>query len=73
MTSKMQRYTVFYFCKLLYTFRVDSQPIIRSFTLYLQHLVFTKPLLLPTAIVEELELRSFNYSTIATGSSNGLL
>jgi hypothetical protein len=39
--------------------------------LYLQHLVLVKPLLLPAAIVEELELRS-NASTIAAGSSNGL-
>ena len=42
----------FYFCRLLYTFRVDPPPIIRSTTLYLQHLVFVKPLLLPAAIVE---------------------
>jgi len=39
--------------------------------LYLQHLVFVRPLLLPVAIVEELELRS-NSSTIAAGSSNGV-
>ena len=30
MTNKMQRYTVLYFCKLLYMFRVDTPPIIRS-------------------------------------------
>jgi len=40
----MQRYTVFYFCKLLYMFRVDPPPISRSITLYLQHLLFVKPL-----------------------------
>ena len=35
--------------------------------------VFVKPLLLPVAVVEELELRcSSNSSTTATGSSNGL-
>ena len=33
-------------------------PIIRNTKVYLQHLVFVKPLLLPAAIVEELELRS---------------
>ena len=38
---------------------------------YLQHLVFVKPLLLPAAIVEVLEICS-NSSTIAAGSSNGL-
>jgi len=51
MTNKMQRYTVFYFCKLLYTFRADPPPIIRSTTLYLQHLVFVKPLLLVAVTV----------------------
>ena len=56
MTNKMQCYTVFYFCKLFYTFWVDLPPIIRSITLYLQHLVFVKPLLPPAAIVEEFQL-----------------
>jgi len=42
MTNEMQCYTVFYFCKLLYMFRVDPPSIIRSTTLYLQHLVFVK-------------------------------
>ena len=56
MTNKMQRYTVFYLFKLLYMFRVDPSPIIRSTTLYLQHLVFIKLLLLPAAIVEEFKL-----------------
>ena len=49
-TNKMQRYTVVYFCKLFYMFRVVSPPIIRSTKLYLQRLVFVKPLLLPAAI-----------------------
>jgi len=41
--------------------------------LYLQHLVFVTPLMLPAAIVEELELLcSSNSSTIAAGSSNGV-
>ena len=41
--------------------------------LYLQHLVFVTPLLLPAAIVKELELvPSSNSSTIAAGSSNGV-
>ena len=53
MTNTMQRYTVFYFCKLLYMFWVDPPPIIRSTKLYLQHLVFVKQLLLPAAIVKE--------------------
>ena len=40
--------------------------------LYLQHLVFVTPLLLPAAIVEELELLcSSNSSTIAAGSNKG--
>jgi hypothetical protein len=37
--------------------------------LYLQHLVFVTLLLLPAAIVEEME-RSYNSSTIAADSSN---
>ena len=68
-------------------FRVVSPPIIRSTQLYLQYLVLVKPLLLPAAIVEELELQphqnrytqfphqtqtSSNSSTIAADSSNGL-
>jgi hypothetical protein len=37
------------------------------------HLVFVTPLLISAAIVEELEQqRSFNSSTIAAGSSNGV-
>ena len=41
--------------------------------LYLQYLVLFKPLLVPAAIVEELELQCIsNSSTIAAGSSNGL-
>ena len=44
----------FYFCKLFYMFWVNPPPIIRSTTLYLQHLVFVKLLLLPAAIVDEL-------------------
>ena len=39
--------------------------------LCLQRLLLVKPLLLPAAIEEELELRS-NSSTIAAGSSKGL-
>ena len=37
-------------------FRVVSPPIIRNTQLYLQYLVIVKPLLLPAAIVEVLEL-----------------
>jgi hypothetical protein len=52
----MQRYTVYFIWKLLYMFRVVPTPIIRSTNLYLQHLVFVTPLLLPAVNVEELEL-----------------
>ena len=64
MSNKMQRYTGFYSCKLLYMFRADSPLIIRSITQYLQHLVFVKPLLLPAAIVEELKREFKKVSTI---------
>ena len=39
-SNKMQPYTVYYICKLLYMFRVVPPPIIRSANNYLQHLVF---------------------------------
>jgi hypothetical protein len=45
-----------FFWKLLYMFRVVLSPIIRSSNDYLQHLLLVMPLLLPAAIVEELEL-----------------
>jgi len=54
----MQRYTVYFIWKLLYMLRVVPSPIIKSSNNYLQHLVFVTPLLLPAAIVEELELVS---------------
>jgi len=46
----MQRYTVYFIWKLLCMFRVVLSPIIRSAKLYLQHLVFVTPLLLPANI-----------------------
>ena len=52
----MQRYAVYFIWKLLYMFRVVLPPIIRSVNNYPQHLVFVTQLLLPAAIVEELEL-----------------
>jgi hypothetical protein len=51
----MQCYTVYFIWKLLYVFRGVPPPIIRRANNYLQHLVFVTPLLLPAAIVEELE------------------
>ena len=55
-SNKMQRYTVYFIWKLLYMFWVGPPPIIRSVNNYPQHLVFVTQLLLPAAIVEELEL-----------------
>jgi len=58
-SNKMQRYTVYFIWKLFYMFRVIPSPIIRSAKqLYLQHLVFVTPLLLP--------------ALIAASSSNGV-
>ena len=56
----MHRYTVYFIWKLLYMFRVVPPPIIRSANnfIYSIWLVFVTPLLLPAAIVEELELAS---------------
>ena len=47
-----------YIWKLLYMFRVVPPPIIRSAYNYLRYLVFVTPLLLPAAIMEEMELPS---------------
>jgi len=54
-SNKMQLYTVYFIWKLLYMFRVVPPPNIRSANNYLQHQVFVTLLLLPAAIVEELE------------------
>jgi hypothetical protein len=42
---------------MLYMFQAVPPPIIRRSKLYIQHLVFVKPLLLTFAIVEELQLQ----------------
>ena len=53
----MQRYTVYFIWKLLYMFRVVPPTYHQERKqLYLQHLVFVTPLLLPAVVVEELEL-----------------
>ena len=53
----MQRYTVYFIWKLLYMFLGGTTTHHQERKqLYLQHLVFVTPLLLPAAIVEELEL-----------------
>ena len=68
----MQRYTVHLFLETdLHVSGGISTHHQEHIQLYLQHLALVKPLLLPVAIMEELELRS-NSSTIAAGSSNGL-
>jgi hypothetical protein len=55
-SNKMQRYTVYLYLETALhvsggTFTHHQEPI----ELYIQHLVFVKPLLLSAAIVEELE------------------
>jgi len=57
MSNKIQRYTVYLYLETALqvsggTFTQHQERI----QLYLQHLVFVTPLLLPAAIVEELEL-----------------
>jgi hypothetical protein len=52
-------------------FQAVTPPIIWSSILYIQHRVIAKTLLLPAAIVKELEMIS-NSSTIAAGSSKVL-
>jgi hypothetical protein len=56
-SNKMQRYTVYlYLATALYVSSVISTHHQERVQQYLQHLVFVTPLLLSTAIVEELEL-----------------
>jgi len=59
-----------YFYKLLYMFQSVSSPIIRSTKLYIQRQVLFKPILLPAAIVDEMELMEFHL--IHDSSSIGL-
>ena len=56
-SNKMQRYTVYvYLGTALHVSGGTSTHYQERIQLYLQHLVFVTPLLLPAAIVEELEL-----------------
>jgi hypothetical protein len=72
----MQRYTVYFYLETaLHVSGGTSTHHQERIQLYLQHLVFVTPLLLSAAIVEELEQHtqtSFNSSTIAADSSNGV-
>jgi hypothetical protein len=68
----MQRYTVYLYLETaLHVPGGKSTHHQEHSQLYLQHLVLVKPLLLPAAIVKDLELCSKS-STIAAGSCNGL-
>jgi len=60
-----------YFYKLLYMFQAVSLPIIRSTKLH-RAAGIVKPILLPAAIVDEMDRASSISSTIAAGSSIGL-
>ena len=56
-SKKMQRYTFYLYLKTALHVPVGISTYHQEHTqLYLQHLVLVKPLLLPVAIVEELEL-----------------
>ena len=57
-SNKMQRYTVYLYLETALHVSGGTSTHHQEHTqLYLQHLVLVKPLLLPAAIVEELELR----------------
>jgi len=61
-SNKIQRYTVYLYLET--ALRVSdgtSTHHQERIQLYLQHLVFVTPLLLPAAIVEELELLEYTY------------
>ena len=71
MSNRMQLYTVYLYMENALHFPGGTSTHHQErIQLYLRHLVFVTPLLLPAAIVEELE--SANSSTIAAGSSNGV-
>jgi len=71
-SKKMQRYTVYLYLETaLHVSGSTPTHHHERKQLYLQHLVFVIPLLLPAAILEELEPRSTS-STKAAGSSNGV-
>jgi len=56
-SNKMQRYTVYLYLETaLHVSRGTSTHHQERIQLYLQHLVFVTPLLLPAVIVEEMEL-----------------
>jgi hypothetical protein len=70
-SNKMQRYTVYsYLETALPVSGATSNHHQEHIQLYLQHLVFVTPLLLPAAIVEEMEFQLFHAK--AAGSSNGV-
>jgi len=67
-------YSLFYLETALHVLGGTSTHRQERIQLYLQHLVFVTPLLLPATTVEELELWELcsNSSMIAAGSSNGV-
>jgi hypothetical protein len=72
MSNKTQPYTCYLYLEtVLHISGATTTHHQERIQLYLQHLVFVTPLLLPTAIVEELEQRS-NSSTVAVDSNNGV-
>jgi len=69
-SNKMHRYTVYLYMETaLHVSGGTTTHHQERIQLYLQHLLFVTPLLLPATIVEELEL---NPSTIEAGSRNGV-
>jgi hypothetical protein len=64
-SNKMQRYTFYYIWKLHISGGTSTYHQERI-QLYLQHLVFVTPLLLPSDIVEELELCSISWQVHGT-------
>ena len=71
-TNKMQRYTIYFFCEMLYMLQAVPPPIMRVQNCIYRIEYFVKPLLLPATVVEEMELAgSITFTTVA-GSSKGL-
>jgi hypothetical protein len=69
MSNKMQRNTVYLYLETaLHVSSGRTTHHQERIQLYLQHLVFVTPLLLPAAIVEKMELQSSIFSTPDTQS-----
>jgi len=62
----MQLFSICLVHKTFYMFQAVSSPIIRSTKLYIQRQVFVRPMLLPAAVVEEMEVPDVVYTYLCS-------